>query len=355
MGYQVIRMTKLQGKDLGGIESHMMREHPSKTNIDIDYERSKDNVILMDASNLKEKVQARIDELHLKRCRKDAVKCVDFLITGSPDSVKAMSEKQQQQYFEKSLKWLKSRYGSENVMYAVVHRDEATPHMDVGIVPVTKDGRLSAKSIFTKKELTAVQDDFHKDVAQHYGLERGVRGSEARHLSDMRYKSKLAAEELERAESELSARRKVIENVSTDTIERGFLGRVSDKDWKTLSQQAAKGRDLQHQQEVIDEKRDRVRKMYTNASHVELAANRRAKEQNERESVLNQREKAVKAREVAVTEREQEADIKRLLAENKTLREENRTLMNQKKAMQAELDKRHYVQTRSTTVKKRGR
>lgn len=93
MGYQVIRMTKLQGKDLGGIESHMMREHPSKTNIDIDYERSKENVILMDASNLKEKVQARIDELHLKRCRKDAVKCVDFLITGSPDSMHAMSEK----------------------------------------------------------------------------------------------------------------------------------------------------------------------------------------------------------------------------------------------------------------------
>lgn len=355
MGYQVIRMTKLQEKDLPGIESHMMREHPSKTNIDIDYERSKDNVVLVDAGNLKEKVQTRIDELHLKRCRKDAVKCVDFLVTGSPESMKAMSEKQQQQYFEKSLKWLKSRYGSENVMYAVVHRDEATPHMDVGIVPVTKDGRLSAKSIFTKKELTAIQDDFQKAVAQHYGLERGIRGSKAQHLSDMRYKSKLAAEELKRAESELSARRKVIENVSTDTIERGFLSRVSDKDWKILSQQAAKGRDLQHQQQEIDEKRDRVRKMYTNASHVELAANRRAKEQDERESVLNQREKAVNAREAAVTEREQEADIKRLLAENKTLREENRTLMNQKKAMQAELNKRHYVQTRSTTVKKRGR
>lgn len=355
MGYQVIRMTKLQEKDLPGIESHMMREHPSKTNIDIDYERSKDNVVLVDAGNLKEKVQTRIDELHLKKCRKDAVKCVDFLVTGSPESMKAMSEKQQQQYFEKSLKWLKSRYGSENVMYAVVHRDEATPHMDVGIVPVTKDGRLSAKSIFTKKELTAIQDDFQKAVAQHYGLERGIRGSKAQHLSDMRYKSKLAAEELERAKSELSARRKVIENVSTETIERGFLGRVSDKDWRTLSKQAAKGRDLQYQQQQIEERRSRISKMYNNASHAELIANRREKEQNERELALNEREKAVKARELAVMKREQETDIEHLLAENKTLRAENRTLTSQKEAMQAELDKRHYIQKRNKTVKNRGR
>jgi regulator of replication initiation timing len=355
MGYQVIRMAKLQGKDLAGIESHMMRKHPSKTNIDIDYERSKDNVVLVDAGNLKEKVQARIDELHLKRCRKDAVRCVDFLVTASPESMNAMSEKQQQQYFEKSLKWLKSRYGSENVMYAVVHRDEATPHMDVGIVPVTRDGRLSAKSIFTKKELTAVQDDFHEAVAKHYGLERGVRGSEAKHLSDMRYKSKLAADELEEANNKLSARRKMIENVSTETIKRGFLGRVSNKNWDVLNKQAAKGRDLQHQQEVIDEKRDKVRKMYTNASHVELVVKRQAREQDERKSALDAREQAVEARETAVTKREQDTNIKRLLAENRTLRMENETLKSQTKAMKAELDKRHYIQTKNKSVRNRGR
>lgn len=68
--------------------------------------------------------------------------------------------------------------------------DEATPHMHLGLVPVTKDGRLSAKSIFTKVELQALQTAFAEQV------------SEATHLSEERFKLKMAQDKAEEAKRE---------------------------------------------------------------------------------------------------------------------------------------------------------
>ena len=78
-----------------------------------------------------------------------------------------------EQYFIDSLHFLQCRYGEENVMYCQCHMDEATPHIHVGVVPVTTDGRLSAKSLFTPKSLEHLQTDFHSSVSKFYGLERG--------------------------------------------------------------------------------------------------------------------------------------------------------------------------------------
>ncbi len=80
--------------------------------------------------------------------------------------------------------------------------DEATPHMHLGLVPVTKDGRLSAKSIFTKVELQALQTAFAEQVGAKYGLERGTEGSEATHLSEERFKLKMAQDKAEEAKRE---------------------------------------------------------------------------------------------------------------------------------------------------------
>ena len=43
-------------------------------------------------------------------------------------------------YFQSALAYFQQKFGSENVMYASVHYDETTPHMHMGIVPMTKDG-----------------------------------------------------------------------------------------------------------------------------------------------------------------------------------------------------------------------
>ena len=105
-------------------------------------------------------------------------------------------------FFQSATDFFCQRYGADNVINATVHMDEATPHMHLGLVPVTKDGRLSAKSIFTKVELQALQTAFAEQVGAKYGLERGTEGSEATHLSEERFKLKMTQDKAEEAKRE---------------------------------------------------------------------------------------------------------------------------------------------------------
>ncbi|PBG44445.1 hypothetical protein BGU93_18945, partial [Clostridioides difficile] len=80
------------------------------------------------------------------------------------------------------------------MLNATVHRDETTPHLHIGVMPITQDGRLSAKAIFTKTEMKARQTEFARDVGEKYGLERGEEGSERTQLSGARCKEQKALE-----------------------------------------------------------------------------------------------------------------------------------------------------------------
>ncbi len=113
--------------------------------------------------NLIRNVRQRIKQLHLKRKpRIDAVGLEDIIIGAS----------KREQYFTDALHFFQNRYGIENVMYCHCHMDESNPHIHVGIVHVTADGRLSARDLFNPKILEKLQTDFNFTVAQHYGLER---------------------------------------------------------------------------------------------------------------------------------------------------------------------------------------
>ncbi len=56
-------------------------------------------------------------------------------------------KKRQNSFFKHAKAFLEEEYGKENLLYATVHMDEITPHMHYGVVPITKDGRLSAKEV----------------------------------------------------------------------------------------------------------------------------------------------------------------------------------------------------------------
>ncbi|MEF6388186.1 plasmid recombination protein, partial [Escherichia coli] len=77
--------------------------------------------------------------------RKDAVLAVEYVMTASPEWWKEATPRQQAEFFARSEQWLEKKYGKDRVVAAVVHRDEATPHLSAFVVPLTQDGRLSAK------------------------------------------------------------------------------------------------------------------------------------------------------------------------------------------------------------------
>src|SRR5699024_12522450 len=86
-----------------------------------------------------------------------------------------LSEEETHQFFKDSLDFAKQEYGEENILYATVHLDEKVPHMPVGFVPLTEDGRLAAKEQSgNKKAMTELQDRFNDHgKSRGYGWERG--------------------------------------------------------------------------------------------------------------------------------------------------------------------------------------
>lgn len=196
VGYAVVHMMKIKSGAVGGIQSHNNREHEPKTNPDVDMSRSEDNYDLISCDNYKRSIKEKLSNLveSSRAVRKDAVVVCNFIVTSDNETMNALGADRQREFFQDSVKWFSDRYGADRVLNATVHMDETTPHLHIGVMPITQDGRLSAKAIFTKTEMKAIQTEFARDVGEKYGLERGVEGSEHTHLSEARFKEKKALE-----------------------------------------------------------------------------------------------------------------------------------------------------------------
>lgn len=199
MSYCVVRVQKMGGGSVKGIEIHDRRkkEGVSHTNGDIDWDRSQLNYDLHPAqnANFRQVINERIKALALpKAVRKDAVVMAQILVTSDHGFFEGLSVEQQAQFFKDSYDFLSDRYGEQNIISATVHLDERTPHMHFNFVPVTADGRLSAKSIFTRQSLTEQQTAFYEKVGKQYGLDRGIQGGTKKHLEVAEYKAHTASQ-----------------------------------------------------------------------------------------------------------------------------------------------------------------
>ncbi len=190
MGYGILRGQKIKTGGIAGIDIHNHRKRPSRSNKDIDRKKTAENYSLLDEGDKKltERVAERVKELSGgRKIRSDAVKMYDFVATASPEDMTRLSNSQQKQFFVDTRDFLVRKFGSKNLMYGMVHMDEATPHAHFGIVP-EYEGRLCAKKLFTPKSLQKLQDDYYREVLSKYGLQRGEAGSKRKHVGTSKYK-----------------------------------------------------------------------------------------------------------------------------------------------------------------------
>ncbi len=90
-------------------------------------------------------IDERIKQLSPKRKIKgDAVLITSFILGSNKEFFDRITAEQQKQFFADCTDFFSERYGKENVVSAVVHLDESTPHLHLNLMPVT-DGRLCAK------------------------------------------------------------------------------------------------------------------------------------------------------------------------------------------------------------------
>lgn len=291
MAYAILRFAKHKGGASKALSAHHERtKEIYASNPDIDKNRTMQNYhIVTPRWSYEQEIRHRI-RMAGCRVRKDSVKFVDTLVTVSPGFAKA-HEAEMPEYFNRAFDFLKERVGEENIISAVVHMDEKTPHLHLCFVPLTKDGRLSAKEILgNKKTMISWQDDFYACMAERWPeLERGTPAVETkrRHLTPQWYKKVTAMDaKLERLETALNdinvfnAGKKREEAIATL---KQLLPQVESFQTEIQRMQAAADA-AQHQQRRSDRENETLKDELT-------AERRKSAEQRAKLTVLEERYK----------------------------------------------------------------
>ena len=139
----------------------------------------------------------------------DQVRVVRVVLSGTHEDMMNIQEKGElDEWCSDSIQWLQATFGKDNVVAAHLHMDEHTPHIHATVVPIvtgerrkakkkqtegrrtyrkkTNAVRLCADDLLTRERLVSYHDSYAAAMAK-YGLQRGVRGSEARHTTTAQY------------------------------------------------------------------------------------------------------------------------------------------------------------------------
>ena len=196
MSYAVARMQKMKSGNLGGAYRHNERIFENHSNKDIDPEKTHLNYELTDRDrsipyDRQIKQYINDNKISKRALRKDAVLCNEWIITSDKAFFENMNSNQIKDFFETAKNFFAERYGNSNIAYAMVHLDESTPHMHLGLVPM-QNGKLSSKSLFgSRDQLKEIQEAFPKYLNEHgYSLQRGESDSKKKHLETAEFKEK---------------------------------------------------------------------------------------------------------------------------------------------------------------------
>ena len=199
---------------------------------------------------------------------------------------------------------LESEYGRENIVGAAIHLDESKPHLHIDVVPLTEDGRLSAKEVVGGKgKMHQNQSRWLEKMQEKrpdlnfVRKKDGVNGLELDKLKELTAQAK---EEAKKAtEEEWNKLAKVGAKLKEKAIE-------SEKDGKkyknTLDRFAellvTREDDIDKREIELDEKEDKLNERMTALSERENAldstVNKMVQERTqERENALNKRASAL--------------------------------------------------------------
>lgn len=266
---------KLKRGNAGGLSNHIARElsDGKHSNPNIDSERTHLNkTFVLDESSGKHKpcedtseISGAVDCLLKqvkKPLRKDAVVMRPLILQLDPEWYKEHTDpEEQRKSFNDMLRWTNKTFGMERVAYYSLHMDEGAPHLHIGLVPVTADGRLSQKDFFANP--TALRK-MHEDL-RNYMTARGY---------DIKLDNKK---------------------------EKKYVQRLNEADYRALKQEQAEAK---ANLEKSEKSAKRAREMEYEAYSEKLELEKRERELDEREHTLSEHELSLKKRAKDIRERE---------------------------------------------------
>lgn len=185
--------------------NHDMNKSFRREHVDnADPERFDDNDVLILCSDedgnemsYEKAVKKRITGLRQsngKKIRKDAVLAFDVILEfGDMDDIEAEGINTKE-WEKQSLEWLQDTFnvagdGKDNVISAVCHNDESSPHIHAIITPVDSKGSLCAKSFTDGAAALSRLQSSYADRLKELGIERGTKGSSAHNKPNKVYKA----------------------------------------------------------------------------------------------------------------------------------------------------------------------
>ena len=216
MGYAVLHLDKAKGAD-SGMSAHIERAihrknaDPTRTHLNRELIQFPNGV-----TNRTQAIQHRLDTAGLKRkIANNQVRAIRILLTGThEDMMQIEKEGRLDEWCQDNIDWLQKTYGADNVVSIVLHMDESTPHLHATVVPIVHTERqrkkkeqevkrtyrkkapaprLCADDVMSRANLKRYQNTY-AEVMQKYGLQRGIEGSEAQHISTHEYYRSLMAQ-----------------------------------------------------------------------------------------------------------------------------------------------------------------
>lgn len=201
MQHAVCHMTKAKAGSSGGLTNHIDRVG-EKAQENVYSDRSNENFELVQVTGtIDEMVKDKIGKGYKgeKAIRKDAVTSCRYILSGSHEKMSEIGRDpiKIRQWAIDNYEFFAKKYGEENIVRATVHMDEKTPHMHLIAVPITKDGKLSAKEITgSKGKLRDLQTEYAKEVGEKWELARGVENSPRKHIKSKDFYKYLNSKEI---------------------------------------------------------------------------------------------------------------------------------------------------------------
>lgn len=254
----IMRTEKRKRTDITGIQKENTRtatEYNNKVSPGMDVF----NVVLKESNNWLQDINNEIKAAGAKT-RSNSVLALDTIYTASPNFFQGKTNQQNDDFFKDCLQFHQEHFG--HIISAVIHYDETTPHLHVVSVPLTKDGRLSARDVIgNKSKMSKTQDSFFEQVGRGYGLARGI------HMDGQEKKQHISAQEHELREIKQEIAR---EKEHLEAIEH------SEESARIRAQKCRQtAAELQKQVEVLQEERSKQHKSLLQLTE---AANNKQKE-----------------------------------------------------------------------------
>jgi hypothetical protein len=187
----IMRTKKLKAdQNVGASVSHALR---TRETLNADALKTPDNWCCWKGTNQEQRDRAMAEYRKRlpEKVRKNGVRAVELMMTASPE---VFTRIKASEYLNACDEWAKKVFGASNIFLITHHYDETTPHTSILLVPIDPKGKLNCRHFLGERnKLSELQDSFAETVGKSFGLDRGVKGSKARHQTIKQFYGKVQA------------------------------------------------------------------------------------------------------------------------------------------------------------------